>query len=84
LGKPLIVIPIQGQYEQLCNAAALEEFNVTVLQRLDLNFSSILLKWLKSSHSITPLIKFQRTETIVKSFIDKALSTHGMAVSNSI
>jgi len=84
LGKPLIVIPIQGQYEQHCNAAALEEFNVTVLQRLDLNFSSILFKWLKSNHSIRPLIKFQRTETIVKSFINNVLSTHGMAMSNSI
>ena len=31
LGKNLMVIPLQGQYEQLCNAKALEEMNVPVV-----------------------------------------------------
>lgn len=32
LGKRLMCIPIMGQYEQLCNAAALERMGVTVLK----------------------------------------------------
>lgn len=35
LGIPLIVIPIRGQYEQLCNAAALRECGVPVLPKPD-------------------------------------------------
>ncbi len=34
LGIPLVVMPIGGQYEQWCNAAALEEFGVSVLPAL--------------------------------------------------
>lgn len=31
LGKPMLLIPIRGQYEQQCNAAALQRFGVTIL-----------------------------------------------------
>lgn len=35
LKKKLVVIPIQGQYEQLCNAEALKEWNVKVYQKIE-------------------------------------------------
>ncbi|GAO42060.1 glycosyltransferase family protein [Flavihumibacter petaseus] len=45
LGKRLMVIPIRGQYEQLCNAAALEGFGVKVLQQVDDSFSNTFREW---------------------------------------
>src|SRR5882757_7137815 len=38
LGKKLLVIPIRGQYEQSCNAAALQKMGVPVLKELDAEF----------------------------------------------
>lgn len=73
LNKPLMVIPIQGQYEQYCNAAALEEFGVAVVNRLDINFSSVFHKWLKTAPKYTQSIKFISTEESVKLFMNKAL-----------
>lgn len=45
LGKKIIAIPINGQYEQACNAAALKKLGVTTIDRLDENFANIFLKW---------------------------------------
>jgi hypothetical protein len=42
----MISIPIRGQYEQVCNAAALEKLGITCLQKIDENFSSVLYNWL--------------------------------------
>ena len=75
LGKRLMVIPIQGQYEQYCNAAALEEFHVPVVERLDINFSGIFLQWLKSEPVKPHNLSFMRTEESVKCFMDKALES---------
>src|SRR3984957_14641501 len=40
LGKKLMVIPIRGQYEQRCNAAALNRMGVPVLDALDSRFEN--------------------------------------------
>jgi uncharacterized protein (TIGR00661 family) len=45
LQKKLMVIPIRGQYEQWCNAAALERLGVKVLAKMDDNFSAEFDKW---------------------------------------
>jgi uncharacterized protein (TIGR00661 family) len=47
LGKKLLVIPIRGQYEQSCNAAALEKMGVPVLKTLDANFASVFRPWME-------------------------------------
>lgn len=52
LGKKLMVIPIQGQYEQFCNAAALETFGIPVLKKIDNAFSSQFLKWIGKEQSV--------------------------------
>ena len=48
LGKRLIVIPLNGQYEQKCNAIALKNMAIPIIKKL--NISSLLLinNWLES------------------------------------
>ena len=46
LNKKLMVIPIAGQYEQQCNAAALQQLGVTCLQRIDRKFYQPFFEWL--------------------------------------
>jgi uncharacterized protein (TIGR00661 family) len=47
LGKKLMCIPIKGQYEQLCNAAALKDFNVPVVDAITKEFSETTQNWLR-------------------------------------
>jgi uncharacterized protein (TIGR00661 family) len=47
LGKKLMVIPIRGQYEQFCNAAALSRMGVPVLETLDANFETAFRPWME-------------------------------------
>ena len=49
LQKKLMVIPIRGQYEQFCNAAALETLGVTVLSKIDDQFGGIFDKWMQGN-----------------------------------
>lgn len=53
LGKRLLVIPIKGQYEQLCNAAALEKMGVTVVNEIDMNFPQVLENWIAMGRQVT-------------------------------
>lgn len=53
LGKKLMSIPIAGQYEQQCNAAALKNMGVTVLNKCGEDFGIQINQWLKSAHNIT-------------------------------
>jgi uncharacterized protein (TIGR00661 family) len=71
LGKKLLVLPIMGQYEQLCNAAALKEFNVTVVDKIDSHFETHVAGWLNKT-SIKSLTLQQDTREIVQIAIDKA------------
>ncbi|MFT3931981.1 MAG: glycosyltransferase family protein [Chitinophagaceae bacterium] len=49
LQKKIMAIPIRGQYEQLCNAAALERLGVKVLNKMDSNFSTVFEEWMNSN-----------------------------------
>ena len=71
LGKKLLVLPIRGQYEQLCNAAALKEFNVPVVDKIEEDFSEKVTQWLTSS-LILPLTLSHNTYQIVQTTIEKA------------
>lgn len=65
LGKKVLAIPIQGQYEQQCNAAALKQMGVRCLDRLTEQERPALLNWLQQgeyikrdySDGITPVIR---------------------------
>lgn len=45
LGKKIIAIPIRGQYEQCCNAAALNEMGIMTLNNINGNFKQDFEKW---------------------------------------
>lgn len=47
LGKKLMVMPIRGQYEQLCNAEALIRLGVHCLQNIESNFKSTFYSWIQ-------------------------------------
>lgn len=70
LGKKLLVLPIKGQYEQLCNAAALKDFNVEVVDTISESFDSKVAQWLNASATI-PLVLSQDTYQIVQMAIEK-------------
>lgn len=69
LNKKLMVIPLKGQYEQLCNAAALKEFHVTIIDELSRNLISSFEKWIQSTEQ-TPLILSKSTNEIISEVID--------------
>ncbi|MEY2595378.1 MAG: hypothetical protein RI965_650 [Bacteroidota bacterium] len=67
LGKKLMIIPIDGQYEQQCNAAALkQDFNITVMHEMDDFFPAFFNKWIYDSQS-TRLVLQENTKDIVNS-----------------
>lgn len=52
LRKRLLTIPIKNQYEQLCNAAALEELGGYIVYNIDDTFSDTVSDWLKNGKSL--------------------------------
>lgn len=52
MGKKLLVIPMKNQYEQYCNAAALEKLGVACMKNLKMNKISKVRKWMQSDRVI--------------------------------
>lgn len=73
LGKKLMCIPIRGQYEQLCNAAAVEKFNVPVIDKISAGFDKHVMQWLQATGP-EKLTLHNSTEEIVEIVIEKALA----------
>lgn len=73
LGKKLLVLPIRGQYEQLCNAAALKDFNVKVVDKITPGFAQQVKQWLETQE-IKPLHLSHSTYDIVQIAVEKARS----------
>lgn len=71
LGKKLLCVPIQGQYEQFCNAAALKDFNVPVIDSIDHSFSAHIGNWLNCKPQ-QKLTLHQSTADIIENVIVKA------------
>ncbi|MEY3964996.1 MAG: hypothetical protein RL263_165, partial [Bacteroidota bacterium] len=69
LGKPILVIPIPKQYEQWCNAEALKEYDVEVVNSLNLNFEKTFRSWYKNSNFPKNKPHFIKTEDIAKRII---------------
>lgn len=53
LGKKLLVVPIQNQYEQLCNAAALRRIGIHVVWNPKHNFSEQIRFWLDHAEVVS-------------------------------
>lgn len=48
MGKKLMVMPMTGQYEQQCNAAALEEMGVPVIRNLHEKYIPLIGQWIEA------------------------------------
>lgn len=52
MGKKLMVIPMKGQYEQHCNAAALQELGVPVIKSLKKKHLAKITNWVRDDEAI--------------------------------
>jgi uncharacterized protein (TIGR00661 family) len=71
LGKKLLVIPLKGQYEQLCNAEALKEFDVPIVQELNEKFDSNFSSWINSSQKSLTL--HTSTKEIIQKVVESTI-----------
>lgn len=70
LGKKLMVIPMKGQYEQQCNAAALEELDVPVIKSLKKKHVDKIRAWTESEQK--KIIQYpDNTEKIIHEILEK-------------
>lgn len=76
LGKKLLVLPIKGQYEQLCNAAALKGFGVTVVDAMKDGFATEVSNWINGTPARS-LSLTNSTYEIVQQVIEKGRSLSG-------
>ena len=68
LKKKIIAIPIKGQYEQQCNAAALKKLGIKTLDKLDDDFTNTFNNW--ANDADTPSVNYNlTTENIVHSLM---------------
>lgn len=51
-GKKIFTIPMKGQYEQECNAQALKEMGIKVMDRVNGDFATELKNWVNSSSKL--------------------------------
>jgi len=66
LGKKLLCVPMKGQYEQQCNAAALKQLGVLIVDKVDSNFDGIVKNWLLNSNIVQEKYPNQNQEIIDK------------------
>jgi uncharacterized protein (TIGR00661 family) len=52
LQKKVLMIPMQGQYEQQCNALAASKLGVPVINAIDENFVSHINNWIKTDERV--------------------------------
>ncbi len=69
--KKLMVIPMKGQYEQHCNAAALKEMGIPVVKSLKAKHIDKIKNWIESENKISV-----NYPDITESIIDKVLQKH--------
>lgn len=71
MGKKLMVIPMKGQYEQQCNAAALKEMGVPVIKSLKLKHLDKIRSWVDSNARIDVFYP-DITESIIDQLLEEA------------
>ncbi|SHJ72586.1 conserved hypothetical protein [Maribacter aquivivus] len=70
--KKLLVIPMKGQYEQQCNAAALSEMGVPVIKSLKKKHLAKLKDWLNTD-TVVPVDYPDTTDQIVSKLLEESL-----------
>ncbi|MDE1191937.1 MAG: glycosyltransferase family protein [Arachidicoccus sp.] len=69
MNKKILAIPIGGQYEQICNAAALKKLGIKTLHSIDEDFATHVNQWLAEPSSDYNL-SFLPTQTIVEQLME--------------
>ena len=70
LNKKLMVIPMENQFEQQCNAESLKRMGVTVLPKLDLINYRAMYNWLKFARPVK--VEYSNdTEAIIEKIINE-------------
>lgn len=70
LKKKLMVIPMENQFEQQCNAESLKQMGITVLKKLDLINYRAMYNWLKFSQAINVNYKHD-VEQLIEQIVHK-------------
>ncbi|MBT9187102.1 glycosyltransferase family protein [Zobellia russellii] len=73
--KKLLVIPMKGQYEQQCNAAALKEMGVPVVKSLKLKHLDKIKSWIDTNTNLDVHYP-DNTDEIIESVLEESLSTY--------
>jgi uncharacterized protein (TIGR00661 family) len=71
LGKKIMAVPIRGQYEQLCNAAALKQMGVVCLNGFEKDFAATFEKWINN-----PVIPIEDYRHSMQESLDYLFSIH--------
>jgi uncharacterized protein (TIGR00661 family) len=79
MGKKLMVIPMKGQYEQLCNAAALKEIGIPVMKSLKLKHLEKLKTWIATGTAIVVNYPDNTVE-----IIENILARHAIDTQNEL
>ena len=82
LQKKLIVIPIKGQYEQQCNAAALKKLGVTITDTIIDNFTETFNNWISDEKKTTAFFPHS-TQNIVDQLMFAAIESRDWEPLNS-
>ncbi len=77
LGKKMMVMPIKGQYEQKCNAAALEKLGVKCIGQLNGNFKNTFSVWMNNYKQVQLKYEYSTGE-IISVLMQKANHYHEM------
>lgn len=77
MGKKLLVVPMKNQFEQLCNATALEKMGVRCLKNVKKNKEKKIRKWLSG----TNVVKKDYPD-VVEAALDKILQTVNVNLTN--
>lgn len=79
LKKKLMVIPMRGQYEQQCNAAALKDMGVPVIKSLKKKHLPAIEKWLKAND----VVQVNYPDT-TEAILTEIINTHSLQVYKEI
>lgn len=70
MGKQLLVVPMKGQYEQQCNAAALKDMGVQVMKSFKVSHVEKIQKWIENEIIIRVNYP-DKTEKIINGIITR-------------
>jgi uncharacterized protein (TIGR00661 family) len=66
LKKKLMSVPIHGQYEQQCNAAALKQMGVVVMERLAAGFEQQFQHWINNSSPLDIRYEYNTADIVAR------------------